>query len=205
MGDYNRHNEGEVLKHQLQEDGQRNWGFVIYRCTYGNDNLWNYFMKVINERVRASLDFYETPELMKTLDWRVEEDRAFLDGASKDQVRQHFRHWIVTNTAAGRKERLAPRYNYCVHVDKESLESVIKYAPQPPDADLAPIGYVNIISANWTFEEDEDEDEIEGCTQNDVGWMKAPVDGLAPGFYSMLGESGGWEICYVRPPGIAEP
>lgn len=78
-------------------------------------------------------------------------------------------------------------------------------APQPPAPDLELTGYVNIICADWSFEEDEGKDVIEGCTQNDVGWMKVPVDGLAPRTYSMLGMSGGWETCYVRPPGVAIP
>ncbi len=75
-------------------------------------------------------------------------------------------------------------------------------APQPPAPDLELTGYVNIICADWSFEEDEGKDVIEDCTQNDVGWMKVPVDDLASRTYSMLGMSGGWETCYVRPPGV---
>jgi len=44
------------------------WGFVIYRCTYGDDNSWNRFTNIVNERVRESMEFWDTPELMETLD-----------------------------------------------------------------------------------------------------------------------------------------
>ena len=140
---------------------------------------------------------------METLDWSVQQDRALLDGASTDKVRQHFRDWAAS--ATGQQHSVAPRYRYCVHVDNESLKSIVNDALQPPAPDFEPIGYVNIICADCALDEDESEDEIEECTQNDVGWMKVPVDGLAPRTYSMLGESGRWEICYVRQPDIAIP
>lgn len=75
-------------------------------------------------------------------------------------------------------------FKYCIHVDAESIKSVVENAPQPPAPDLSPVGYVNLIVADWTLDEDEDEDEIEGFTQrDDVGWMKVAVDGLAPRTY----------------------
>jgi hypothetical protein len=35
--------------------------------------------------------------------------------------------------------------------------------------------------------------------------MKVAVDGLAPRTYRYARESGGWEICYVRPPDVVVP
>jgi hypothetical protein len=76
MDSHDRNNEGLVLKHQLQESCQSTWGFVIYRCTYGHDTSWARFMTIVNERVRESMYFYNTPELMATLDWSVQEIAA---------------------------------------------------------------------------------------------------------------------------------
>jgi hypothetical protein len=33
-------NHADRIERQLQEDGHRRWGFVIYRTTYGNDEEW---------------------------------------------------------------------------------------------------------------------------------------------------------------------
>lgn len=204
-------NEGHELRRQLEQTnertGQRTWGFVIYRCTYGDDDAWARFMKIVNERVRESLEAYDTPELMETLDWPVQEDRATLEGASKDVVRQHFRRWVAG--APGHDDPFSPRFRYCIQVDAESLKSVVTDAPQPPEPDLDSIGCVNMIEGDWTLDEDEEEDdggeEIEGCTQHNVGWIRVPVCGLAPRTYSMFGDDAGWDICYVRPPDVTVP
>lgn len=210
-----RNNEGQILKRQLQDTGQQNWGFVIYRCTYGDDKSWDRFVNIVNERVRTSMDFYGTLELMENLDWGIQDDPAVLDGASKEVVRQHFRKWAAAAAAAsaddgqseGKKSLFVPRFTYCIQVDAESLKSVVEDGPQPPAPDLEPVAYVNLIDADSTIDEGEgDEEGIEDSTQhNDGGWMKVAVDGLAPRAYSLLGESGGWETCYVPLPDIAVP
>lgn len=127
-------------------------------------------MDILNERAREPLEFYDTHELLKNLEWRVQSDRALLDGASKAKVRRIFRDWAAG--AAGPKEKYAPHYRHCVRVDHDSLKLVVHDAPHPPAPDLKPIGHVNIICCYWTFgedEEDDGEDELEGCTQTDVG------------------------------------
>lgn len=216
------HNEGLILKQQLQITGQQKWGFVIYRCTYGDDKSWERFIHIANERFREAMDDYGTFELMQTLDWAIQVDPAQLDGSSKEMVRQRFRDWATAAAAApaataradddqpgGKNSSLssfARRFNYCVHIDAESLKSVVENAPQPPAPDLKPVGYLNLIKADWTADIKDGEDGIEGSTQNDdMGWMKVAVDGLAPRGYSLLGENDGWEMCYVPPPEIAVP
>lgn len=150
-------------------------------------------MTIVNERVRKSMYFYNAPELMATLDWSVQEDRSVLHNASKEVVRRRFRDWAAN--ATGPDDLFTPRYRYCVQVGHDSLRYVVNDARQPPAPDLEAIGYVNVICADWRAEEEGDEvegeEEVEGCRQMDVGWMKVAVDGLAPRTYSMLGESGG--------------
>lgn len=49
------------------------------------------------------------------------------------------------------------------------LKSILDDAPQLPEGDLEVIGYVNMICADRTSKEDEEEDEVEGCTKYDGG------------------------------------
>ena len=37
-------NNADNVGRQLQEDGHKIWGWVIYRCTYANDEEWAEFM-----------------------------------------------------------------------------------------------------------------------------------------------------------------
>ena len=209
-----RMNEGLILQHQLQEAGHEKWGLAIFRCTYADDAAWRRFMAIVNARTRASLEYYGTPKLLHSLEWSVQEDPSSLDGASTDVVRRRFAEWVAgaMRREANASRGFATRFQYCLHVDAAALKSVVQDAPQPPDPDLGNVGYVNVVDLDWEEEpvpEEvgylEDEPEIEGKRPFDVGFMRVPVDGLAPWAYSMLAESGGWQICYVRPPGIVEP
>lgn len=207
-------NEGLILQHQLQDAGHEKWGLAIFRCTYADDAAWRRFMAIVDARTRESLEYYGTPELLNSLEWSVQEDPSSLDGASTDVARRRFAEWVAdaVQREANASRGFATRYQYCLHVDAAALKSVVHDAPQPPDPDLGNVGYVTVVDLDWEEEpvpEEvgylEDEPEIEGKRSFDVGFMRVPVDGLAPWAYSMLAESGGWQICYVRPPGIVEP
>jgi hypothetical protein len=153
----------EHIRDLLIERGHRKWGFVIYRCTYDDDDAWVRFMEIANRRGEDDLTDSDVPELLQTLDWKVHEDRELLDGASKDQVRKHFLSWVASDAAKAEQYDpnrpewqafdtmlgLTPRYTYCVHVDAAALHSVVYEAPQPPDRDVRGIGYVNLIDAEW--------------------------------------------------------
>jgi hypothetical protein len=68
----------------------KKWGWVIYRCTYGDDNAWSRFIDRLNRHKDAVLrDDYQTPDLIGSYAWNVQEDPA-LDGATKDEVRRRF-------------------------------------------------------------------------------------------------------------------
>jgi len=47
--------------------------------------------------------------------------------------------------------------------------------------------------------------EIEGCTENDVGWMKTSIWSLMPSDYNSLRDPDYWKIVYWRPPGVHLP
>jgi hypothetical protein len=51
------HNTADHIERYLQTDGHRTWGFVIYRCTYDDDDddEWNEFMERLRYRIRQTL------------------------------------------------------------------------------------------------------------------------------------------------------
>jgi hypothetical protein len=63
-----------IIQH-MQEDGFRNWGFVVYRCAYANDSQWESYLEFLKEAVREDLEFFELETLLwKHLKWTIIED-----------------------------------------------------------------------------------------------------------------------------------
>ena len=72
----------------LQDNPTAKFGFVVYRCTYGNDADWKLFMDALNAQAQNTLEANGMDALHSRLDWNVQEDPA-LDEASYDEVRRH--------------------------------------------------------------------------------------------------------------------
>ncbi|RMY10557.1 hypothetical protein D0867_08356 [Hortaea werneckii] len=99
--------------------------------------------------------------MVDALDWSVQEDPS-LDGATKDEVRRRFKEWVnlkaeVPNGFDDFKRQFLmrenPRYNYCIHVDSDAMESV---TPQPPvlGGPEGPMpGYVNVVRADEDWDQ----------------------------------------------------
>jgi hypothetical protein len=213
--------ETERINRMLNQYGLQKWGFVIYRCTYEDDSAWDRFMHHLNARKDAILiETYDDEHLAQTLDWNVQQDSSSLNHATKDQVRDKFRAWVATDarlempTSAEHQQQTLemllydnPRYKYCIHVDAESMQSVLD-GPPPTEPDFHGVGYVNLIRADDCWEErdkgpaeyhDEREPELGGRTSFDVGWMKVPADRLVPEVYESLVDDFMWDCSYVRP------
>lgn len=115
-----------------------------------------------------------------------------------------------------------PRHVYFFQVDLESLRSIVFEAPQPPDYDLDLESHINFIDAYWkplreraevlqhTDQDEIDASEtayepIEGCGEENVGWMKVSPETMGSDWYEVwLGSIGGdasmWYAFYKRPP-----
>jgi hypothetical protein len=115
----------------LFDSGHHKWGFLVYRVTYDDDDAWRNFMHILNRNTEKRLDGQgKLQRLGPYLHWTVMEDSAF-NGASKDAIRDHFRHWVETRTVdrdgpgADREDisKRSPRYRYCIYADKAALES----------------------------------------------------------------------------------
>lgn len=76
------------IRQALQRTPNLKWGFVIYRCTYDDDDQWKRFMDHLNTRVRLQLGEEDAAELFERIDWDVQEDREALDGVSSGEVRK---------------------------------------------------------------------------------------------------------------------
>lgn len=217
--------ETERIRDMLNYYGLTKWGFIIYRCTYGDDGAWDRFMHRLNaHKDDALIDKYDDKYLAHHLDWNVQQDPS-LDRATKDQVRERFRTWVATDartefpTSADYQDKIHrllhenPRYKYCVHVDAESMQSVLD-GPPPTEPDLHGVSHVNLIRADYAWEagekesaklrdegepQDEGEPELEGRTSRDVGWMRVAVQGLVPEVHETLVNDMMWAVFYVRP------
>jgi hypothetical protein len=113
------------------------------------------------------------------------------------------------------------RYRFCIHVDETSLRSVLDksewhlnlvsrlWVPEeeqePDEGDPDDDHDYEAEQAELTEEEREDNRlteiwlEIEGCTEEDVGWCKVGTGGLVE-LYLMLCDQRGWDLWYTRPP-----
>jgi hypothetical protein len=70
-------------------------GFVIYRCTYQDEEAWNRFEQIILENTQEEMQESDAPEVADKLEWTFVEDRAALDGASRTQLRKRFNQWAA--------------------------------------------------------------------------------------------------------------
>jgi len=120
-----------------------------------------------------------------------------------------------------------PRYRYFIQVDEEALQSVLA----APKDDFHEGGFINFVDSRWKpmgdrpsrscisdnrdiegadedeVAEDEGEDEvfdpIDGCTEENVGWMRlAAATVVGTEFYVGVFDypGGGWYVSYKRPP-----
>jgi hypothetical protein len=167
-------NTSNDLQDRLDEDGHRVWGFVIYRCTYGDDAAWDECLHRLNLSTRINMHFYEALHLLDDndgdRDYRFQQtvfqDAAKFDGASTQVVHRHFQEWraLAFDAEQGSNEKIeAPRrredcgppfkagvrYRFCVQIDEEVLQRILS-CENPLSA--VSDGWVNLIEADWDLE-----------------------------------------------------
>jgi hypothetical protein len=115
------------------------WGFVIYRVAFDDDAAWLRCLETLRWCVHRNLARNNPrvfEHLAPYLRWTVVEDRA-LDGASREEVRRHFRAWAreqsgdpdeMDPSLKPSTVRLAlsrsPRHRFYVYVDAEAMRSM---------------------------------------------------------------------------------
>lgn len=203
----------EKLQARLDEMRHVKWGFIFYRCTYEDESAWQRFMNIV--RHRAKLDIHETggtKAITSSLEISSREDESKFEGASINQIRQHFEDWVCDSDKSilgeqGGDANIYPtaRYIYPIHVDAEAMYSVVESAPQPPARDKDGIGYVNLINSYWRPQEPSsqyDEEFHEQDGNDDVGYMRVCLQELHPRVYSLLSSADAYHVFYKSPPKV---
>ncbi|CEL09803.1 hypothetical protein ASPCAL12932 [Aspergillus calidoustus] len=125
--------ERETTIRALQQDGHRIWGPVLYRSTYKSDTDWAEFLHRLQFRTQRFIDISHTPGLVEGFRFTVLEDEVAFQGATISMIREHFTKWTETaveeEQGPGARPRHAQRYRYCLQVDEEALESVVRKSP----------------------------------------------------------------------------
>lgn len=106
------------------------FGFVIYRCTYGDDAAWTQLLSLIKQQAQEGIKELGPGRdwLGAHLEWTVVEDPT-LDGATQEDVKRRFDGWadgVLKEhelTDRGNMRKL-PLFNFCVFVDEKCLASL---------------------------------------------------------------------------------
>lgn len=202
-----KHNMADQIERDLHERGLRAWGLVIYRCTYQSNTAWVEFMRRLLVNTKDTLESEDGLDLLDNLALTVIEDSGSLDGATTAVIRHHFQQWVAT-AVQQEPDTTNPgllwsqRYMYCLQITQDVLDSVL--------TDKEEGGFVRLIRRDWEEYDpydhgervEEEHEAIEGCTLEDVGWMKVRFDGVMvlPWYYL---RGAGWDTEYRRPPEIA--
>lgn len=192
------------------------WGFVILRGAYHNDDAeWATFLDLYEASLMDELHHFGlVDELGQHLQITVIEDRAALEGASKNAVRARFLEWV----AEQRRGELArkpsvfdsqARFRYCLYVDELCLKTMTAHLHNflntgerwcLSDGSIVIINGLHKDYVREEPEEDEEDEEdeddgydqyppIEGNTNEDVGWAYYDTIGHAE-LYSKLCSGG---------------
>lgn len=141
------------------------WGFLVYRVYYGDDEAWERFMYILNRTTDDFLDdSLAKPHIAPLLEWTEMQNRTAFDGASKDEIREHFRTWILTRSVerdgpgveGNQIIMRSPRYQACLYVNKEAMESAtltehpLLWRPTRPQIEVK--GRVILINSELFYE-----------------------------------------------------
>lgn len=214
------HGLGHLIR-GMQQTGYHKWGFIIYRCTYSDDEAWLRYVQYIKDKTISSLDLMGQQFLLeKYLDFPVIEDRYQLEGASKSVVRTLFAEQAERDRqkdqggpgTATPFAKMIPRFNYCVYVDQLCLDTLLAREKWEHEREqgqhqqgLPPRVICAIIDTDCEPDgEGEDGYEpVEGCTRWFPGWMYCRADFLASLYDRLHFEelTEGYKS-YERPPSV---
>ena len=64
------------------------YGFVVYRCTYGDGAKWRHLISYLTTQARIRLQKYGNSELFDLLDWNVQGNTNELNKDNTSQVHE---------------------------------------------------------------------------------------------------------------------
>lgn len=86
--------EERQWQNTIAESKLDKWGWVIYRCTYKDNQAWERFKQNIIETSRRGINESDAPELADRLELTFVEDRT-LEDAPMEQLRARFKEWAA--------------------------------------------------------------------------------------------------------------
>ncbi|KAK6213695.1 hypothetical protein QIS74_09697 [Colletotrichum tabaci] len=217
------HDNLKGLFRSMIRTGYHRWGFVVYRCAYGDDDLWDRYITQLKKNVHDELVHARRAELLEQyLDWVIIEDCDTLDNASKTDVRRHFNGWVADQVAeAGLQPlrvQLIPLFRYCLYIDQKCLDTLEAF--QKPEGDPSaeypftiygrPPMVLVFVDRLWTRslkgvpKKQWGYPRIEGSSKHYVGWLYRRALSMVATYSELAGdwdEDQPWE--YARPPAIS--
>ncbi|KAF5542976.1 hypothetical protein FMEXI_7211 [Fusarium mexicanum] len=196
----------------MRETGFHQWGFVIYRAAYGDDDLWNRYLAALKENIRENLQRNKCLDLLdQYAHWEVFDGRN-----GKSDVRRRFAAWCADRFVEQRS-LTPPRFTYCLFVDEECLRTLEAHAEArlkrkvpglgPPLPPLVAVvidgGYSPPSSRGWGLASRQEFPPVEGCSDKYVGWEYYNVVYLPLLYDKLHNQHLDDESDYVRPPTIA--
>jgi hypothetical protein len=127
-------NKADRIQDELEEQGHRVWGFVIYRCTYGDDAAWEKCLERLNAAMRECMRRHNGLELLEEGCFKLTVIAgARFNGVKTQYVREHFKEW--------RKQAIIGEQG-----SPEEIEARRKPPPEPP---YHPRGTAGLDESAW--------------------------------------------------------
>lgn len=224
----------------MKNSGFHRWGFAIYRTTYDDDVAWERYLEVLRLTARKHLarlggdvlleqymDCKWTPSpsvqsathsgrcLTNSPSGPVVSDPVGLDGASKADVRRHFKSWCAGRSeerdgpgAANDRAAQLPRFKHCLYVDRRCLDTLSRMPAIYGDLRDSESNVVAVVIDGTFDERTRDSDQglhpaVEGCTEWYVGWRYDDIGMVASTFQKSHEYPLSDEQTYKRPPLIS--
>ena len=110
-----------MIERQMQEDGHRIWGYVIYRTSYSSEDDWTDFRRRLRYHVEDTFKYYNGQDTFE-LFTLIFSDPTLFDRADTPE-----------DDSGGEEVRMgrSPHSQFCVQVDAAALNSVVYDDPAP--------------------------------------------------------------------------
>ncbi|KAK3312079.1 hypothetical protein B0H66DRAFT_570021 [Apodospora peruviana] len=133
----------DAIRENVAKYRFNHWGFVIFRCNYKSQSKWDQFIGLAKQEAQEYFAQHRWGDLSDKLTWTIIEDAITLEGASLATTAQLFVDWVEgpggqqdregsifdTNAYDDFKDtkvyNYGARYNFYLHADEESVESVV--------------------------------------------------------------------------------